>query len=150
MVKILLGLCLAIIVFALYLVQQKISKAQYYIAQRVPKRGEKKTSLHSEAITEQRVLASEQQLFDDAAQLFLQRPPYSLELSDAQYIQDELLKKMPAQTVSQIRHLDLDEWSIYWSLQQQSLEYYVGSYGVFYAHVDRFGQEHSHVVQLAD
>lgn len=57
-------------------------------------------------------------------------------------IQEDVLRKMPAKTQTQIRQLDLSEWSIYWTFYDQSLEYYVGRYGVFYTHVDRFGQEH--------
>ena len=59
-------------------------------------------------------------------------------------IQQEVLNKMPAKAHTQIRYLDLGEWSIYWSFYEQSLEYYVGKYGIFISHVDRFGQEHKY------
>lgn len=48
---------------------------------------------------------------------------------------------------TQIRQMDLGEWSIFWNFYDQSLEYYVGRYGVFYAHVDRFGEEHRHEIR---
>jgi AcrR family transcriptional regulator len=42
----------------------------------------------------------------------------------------------------QIRKMDLNEWSIFWSFYDQSLEYYVSRYGMFYTHIDRSGREH--------
>ncbi|MDM1285631.1 hypothetical protein [Acinetobacter indicus] len=86
----------------------------------------------------------EQQLFDDVAALFLSLKVSTSDPDDATTIQQELLNKMPAKAQTQIRQLDLGEWSIYWSFYQQSLEYYVGKYGVFITHVDRFGQEHKY------
>ncbi|WP_104513390.1 hypothetical protein [Acinetobacter indicus] len=90
------------------------------------------------------VAAYEQQLFDDVAALFLSLKVSTSDPDDATTIQQELLNKMPAKAQTQIRQLDLGEWSIYWSFYQQSLEYYVGKYGVFITHVDRFGQEHKY------
>ncbi|WP_168399057.1 hypothetical protein [Acinetobacter indicus] len=90
------------------------------------------------------VAAYEQQLFDDVAALFLSLKASTSDPDDATTIQQELLNKMPAKAQTQIRQLDLGEWSIYWSFYQQSLEYYVGKYGVFITHVDRFGQEHKY------
>ena len=87
----------------------------------------------------------EQQLFDDIAEIFLSLKVSSRDPEDATAIQQELLNKMPAKAQTQIRQLDLGEWSIYWSFYQQSLEYYVGKYGVFITHVDRFGQEHKYI-----
>jgi hypothetical protein len=152
MLNFLLLMCVAIIVFAIALVRKKIIRAQYYIARYEQKKHKKKKAIQvmqqQANISDEMLDAYEQQLFDDAATQLLQRPPYSLEQSDAEYIQNEVLKKMPAKTLCYIRHLDLEEWSIYWCLGKQSLEYYVGSYGVFYAHVDRFGAEHTEVVQV--
>ncbi|WP_180108433.1 hypothetical protein [Acinetobacter sp. YH12147] len=90
------------------------------------------------------VAAYEQQLFDDVAALFLSLKVSTSDPDDATTIQQELLNKMPAKAQTQIRQLDLGEWSIYWSFYQQSLEYYVGKYGVFITHVDRLGQEHKY------
>lgn len=84
----------------------------------------------------------EQQLFDDVCQIFFEQSCSEQHLNAAVAVQADVLRKMPAKAQTQIRKLDLDEWSIYWSFYQQSLEYYVGRYGIFYTHVDRFGQEH--------
>jgi hypothetical protein len=84
----------------------------------------------------------EQVLFDDAAQLFFEQNIHIRDLQRAEEIQHNLLKKLPAKTLTQIRQLDLNEWSIYWHFYDQSLEYYVGKYGVFCSHVDRHGEEH--------
>ena len=65
-------------------------------------------------------------------------------------LQASLLRKMPANSTSQIRKMDLGEWSIYWALGGQSLEYYAGKYGVFYAHVDRFGAERRQECRVQD
>ena len=86
----------------------------------------------------------EQQLFDDIAEIFLSLKVSSRDPEDAETIQQEVLNKMPAKAHTQIRQLDLGEWSIYWSFYEQSLEYFVGKYGVFITHVDRFGQEHKY------
>ena len=61
-----------------------------------------------------------------------------------------MLRKMPGSAKSQIRKMDLGEWSIYWALGGQSLEYYAGKYGVFYAHVDRFGAERRQEIRVQD
>lgn len=86
--------------------------------------------------------AYELELFDDVAQLFFQHQVQIQDRSEAEQLQQELLRKMPMHTGTQIRQMDLGEWSIFWNFYDQSLEYYVGRYGVFYAHVDRFGEEH--------
>ena len=64
------------------------------------------------------------------------------DINQAGRIQQEFLNKMPMNTQSQSGSFDFGEWSIFWSYHDQSLEYYVGRYGVFYAHVDRDGVEH--------
>ena len=86
--------------------------------------------------------AYELELFDDVAQLFFQRHVAIQDRAQAEQLQQEILQKMPMQSSTQIRQMDLGEWSIFWNFYHQSLEYYVGRYGVFYTHVDRFGQEH--------
>lgn len=152
MAYLLLGVCLSVLLLGVYIVLKKITLAQYYIAKRRRRKDKKKPAI-GRFVTQPYVVVDgiedyERQLFDDVAALFMQRPPYSLSLQDAAEIQDEVLRKMPVQACSSIRHLDLEEWSIYWQLEQQSLEYYVGHYGVFYAHVDRFGQEHTHALSI--
>lgn len=84
----------------------------------------------------------EQQLFDDVCEIFFDQKRTERNLSQAMSVQEDVLRKMPAKTQTQIRKLDLSEWSIYWTFHDQSLEYYVGCYGIFYTHVDRFGDEH--------
>ncbi|WP_411687508.1 hypothetical protein [Acinetobacter indicus] len=59
------------------------------------------------------VAAYEQQLFDDVAALFLSLKVSTSDPDDATTIQQELLNKMPAKAQTQIRQLDLGEWSIY-------------------------------------
>ncbi|BAP35889.1 hypothetical protein AS4_09490 [Acinetobacter guillouiae] len=84
----------------------------------------------------------DQRLFDAAAQLFFEQALQTKDFSQAGHIQHEVLSKMPMNTQSQIGSFDFGEWSIFWSYHEQSLEYYVGRYGVFYAHVDHHGIEH--------
>ncbi len=86
----------------------------------------------------------EQRLFDEVAQFFFAEKINNRVYQNAEQIQHHFLKNMPASTLSQIEKHDLEEWSIYWGFAEQSLEYYVGKYGVFYAHVDRFGVEHKY------
>ncbi len=84
----------------------------------------------------------EQQLFDDVAKLFFEQHIQQQDIEQAEHIQQQFLNKMPSKTDSQIGEFDLGEWCIYWNYRQQSLEYYVGKYGIFYTHVDRHGVEH--------
>lgn len=84
----------------------------------------------------------DQQLFDDVARLMFEKKMIQKNVSCAEQIQAEFLNKMPAQTQSQIGEFDLGEWCVFWTHHQQSLEYYVGRYGVFYTHVDQNGIEH--------
>lgn len=81
-------------------------------------------------------------LFDHVAKLMFEKQIQKHNLDLAQQIQYEFLNKMPNQATSQIHHHDLEEWSIYWSYHNQSLEYYVSKYGIFYTHVDAEGKEH--------
>ncbi|WP_174493119.1 hypothetical protein [Acinetobacter sp. Marseille-Q1623] len=90
----------------------------------------------------------EQVLFDDVAKLFFEQQRHVVCLEQAENIQQQYLNKMPAKTNSQIGEFDLGEWCIYWNYRQQSLEYYVGKYGIFYTHVDRFGIEHRNEMKI--
>lgn len=94
-------------------------------------------------------LAADQLLFDQVAGLLFEQKIDVISRGLAEQIQQRFLNKMPAKCLSQVGDYDLGEWSIYWSYQQQSLEYYVGRYGVFYTHIDRFGREHKREKKLS-
>ena len=96
------------------------------------------------------VEAYEQELFDDVATLFLDQAILLTVEEDATLMQSTLLVKMPAKTQTQIRKMDLNEWSIFWSFYDQSLEYYVSRYGMFYTHIDRSGCEHKKSYRTRD
>lgn len=97
-----------------------------------------------DAIAEQEVeLAYNQVLFDQVAELLFESKTVIADRQVAEQIQQRYLAKMPAQVLSQVGEFELGEWSVFWTFRQQSLEYYVARYGVFYTHVDRFGREHS-------
>ena len=95
-----------------------------------------------EISVESLVTDEDQKLFDEAAQFFFSQAIQNKDISQAENIQQNLLSKMPMQAHSQIGSFDLGEWSVFWHYHEQSLEYYVGRYGVFYTHVDRDGIEH--------
>ena len=147
MLKLLLLLCVLFILNAAWIVGRKMYKAQRHLAHKCLK---KQVQLSS--ITEQEVIEQEQQvylvdayeleLFDDVAQLFFQRQVHIGNRAQAEQLQQEVLQKMPMHCSTQIRQMDLGEWSIFWNFYDQSIEYYVGRYGIFYVHVDRFGEEH--------
>lgn len=147
MLKFLLLACVAVLFYALWLIGMKIYITQRHIKalrlQRMaPVSG---ISVHREPEPQQRVHvveAYELQLFDDVAQLLFQQQLQIQDRAEAEQLQQELLRKMPMHTGTQVRQMDLGEWSIFWNFYDQSLEYYVGRYGIFYAHVDRFGTEH--------
>ena len=150
MLKILIWLCFFIVLIGLWKVwfkihmhrrlQQNRNKQQESFNQPIATSiGE--IPLFAEARIEE-VEEYEQQLFDDVCQIFFEQKLTERNLSQAMSVQEDVLRKMPAKTQTQIRQLDLNEWSIYWTFYDQSLEYYVGRYGVFYTHVDRFGCEH--------
>ena len=84
----------------------------------------------------------DQRRFDDVAQLMFEKAMIKKDIACAELIQSEYLNKMPTQAQSQIGSFDLGDWSIFWNYKDQSLEYYVGRYGVFYTHIDRNGVEH--------
>ncbi|MGA9699395.1 MAG: hypothetical protein WBQ67_10795 [Acinetobacter sp.] len=149
MIKILVGLCLFIVLMGLWKVVLKFQINQHFQQFKIKHLAD----LDKQAVTSTKPLSAhevrieeveeyEQQLFDDVCQIFFERELAERNLSQAILVQEEVLRKMPAKTHSQIRKLDLDEWSIYWTFYDQSLEYYVGRYGVFYTYVDRFGDEH--------
>ena len=151
MVNFLIVMCILIALSAAGIVVKKIIKTekyrQKYTRYQAPKKS-KNISLASndDAIRDVdqviEVDEYEQQLFDDIAEIFFQQQ-YKLDsLQAAEQLQEVFLRRMPVNCKTQIRQLDLNEWSIYWSFYNQSLEYYLGRYGVFYTHVDRFGEEH--------
>ncbi|RGD91693.1 hypothetical protein DYI96_07425 [Acinetobacter sp. SWAC57] len=150
MATFLLMICILIALVAASIIVIKIQKKQRFL-----KRQKKETELQvqSAQMTTQiesdaqveRVIeidAYEQVLFDDVASLFLDQAILLSAEEDAELMQSTLLVKMPAKTQTQIRKMDLNEWSIFWSFYDQSLEYYVSRYGMFYTHIDRSGREH--------
>ncbi|BFM35931.1 MULTISPECIES: hypothetical protein [Acinetobacter] len=149
MAKLLLWILLLIAVYAVWKVWFKIKINRTFqqscqdIANIVQDPITHKAPRPVEEVVEE-VAEYEQQLFDDIAEIFLSLKVSSRDPEDAETIQQEVLNKMPAKAHTQIRQLDLGEWSIYWSFYEQSLEYFVGKYGVFITHVDRFGQEHKY------
>lgn len=103
---------------------------------------EQQVMTEPETANEFQVTDEDQRLFDAAAQLFFQQALQTKDFSQAGHIQQDMLSKMPMNTQSQVGSFDFGEWSIFWNYHDQSLEYYVGRYGVFYAHVDHQGVEH--------
>ena len=79
MVYVLLGICLSVIFFGIYIVLKKMALAQYYIAKRRRKKERKKPAITRQISKPDLVVddleAYEKQLFDDVATLFMQRPP---------------------------------------------------------------------------
>ena len=153
MVKLLLILCIIIILTVAWIIGLKIYKTQKFIQKRrksqAPDQGASirdSSYIKNDEIVVVHVDAYEQQLFDDIADLFMEQEQlYAID--HAEKVEDAGFRKMPVCSKTQIRKLDLEEWSIYWTFYDQSLEYYVGKYGVFYAHVDRFGAEHKHEIR---
>lgn len=152
MVNFLILFCVVIILCAVGVVAKKILKTEKYrkkyIRYQAPERvggvslNTDQVSDHREILPTVEVDEYEQQLFDDIAAIFFQQK-YSLDSqAAAEQLQADFLRKMPVNCKTQIRQLELGEWSIYWNFYHQSLEYYVGRYGEFYTHVDRFGEEH--------
>lgn len=156
MMKILMVLILLFIAVALWIIVKKIQVNQTFQKSGLGKKLSKKAAISvipreprdSDEVVE--VLALDQQLFDDMASIFLASETHEMSKSNANEIQTFLLKKMPIQTKSYVRDLELDEWSIYWGFYQQSLEYYVSRYGVFITHVDRQGNEHKYRYEMKD
>lgn len=146
MVKLLLIIILLIVIYVFWKIYSKIDINQ------INKNMQIKTEyLENEPITfhksrtekvKDEVDLYEYQLFDDVSSIFIARNIQSKDKGGASQIQEEVLRKMPLKTKTVIRQLELEEWSIYWRFYDQSLEYYVGKYGVFITHVDRDGKEH--------
>lgn len=75
--------------------------------------------------------AYELELFDDVAQLFFQHQVQIQDRNEAEQLQQELLRKMPMHTGTQIRQMDLGEWSIFWNFYDQSLNIMSAVMGYF-------------------
>jgi hypothetical protein len=150
----LLLLCMLLVAYVSTIVFKKISLAAHYRVKYKKKKFKKPAIVPKEKINESEALVLieeyEQQLFDDAARLFMLEPIQRVDIKDAEIIEATLLKKMPAKTQAYVRQMDLAEWSIFWTFYEQSLECYIGQYGIFFTHVDRFGQEQRHFVALDD
>ena len=151
MVNFLIVLCILIALSAAGIVVKKILKTEKYRQKYTRYQAPEKSNSISLASNDDAIRQVdqvievdeyEQQLFDDIAEIFFQQQ-YKLDsLQAAEQLQEVFLRRMPVNCKTQIRQLDLNEWSIYWSFYNQSLEYYLGRYGEFYTHVDRFGEEH--------
>ncbi|ATO19776.1 hypothetical protein BS636_08990 [Acinetobacter sp. LoGeW2-3] len=150
MVKVMFFICSMLVLYAGWMIAFKIYKARYHGQRLKPEtllssQNQAPISaapkLHELAVT---VDAYELELFDDIAKMLFKQQAIITERAQAEILQQKWLNRMPLQTNSVIRKMDLGEWSIYWNFYGQSIEYYVGRYGVFYTHVDRNGEEHRH------
>lgn len=149
MVKVMLVICSVLVMYVAWIIAFKIYKARYH-GQRlkpeaVPPSSQDQTSISTAQKPHELVMtvdAYELELFDDIAKMLFKQPAIITERTHAEGLQQKWLNRMPLQTNSVIRKMDLGEWSIYWNFYGQSIEYYVGRYGVFYTHVDRHGEEH--------
>ncbi len=152
MIKLLVFICFLIAAYAGWMIGLKIYRTSHQRKkwlQKLPaffnsSANVSTTNIEDRLPCEVVVDAYELQLFDDVAHLFFQTTTKVTEPTQAQQLQQQWLNKMPMQTTTLIRTLDLGEWSIYWNFYDQSLEYYVGRYGIFCTHVDRDGEEHKH------
>ncbi len=84
----------------------------------------------------------DEMLFDAVADTFFEYQLGTFDPVQGLEIQAEVLSRLPKGTQTELRQIDSEEWAIYWTFRQLSLEFLVGRYGIFYTHVDRFGQEH--------
>lgn len=155
MVKLLIIIVFIIAAFAFWKVFCKIKinqafKSKYFAKLNAIKVSITKVSAHTSPEIVEVVDEYEQQLFDDVATIFLESKTHDMAKTNAVNIQENILSKMPIQTQTSLRNLDLEEWSIYWGFYHQSLEYYVGRYGVFITHVDRDGLEHQYTYRIQD
>lgn len=146
MVKVLLVVILIIAIYVCYKIYQKYKISHQFFRDRVKRNHKKNVAVSFAQHEEQEILAydidlDEQRLFDDVATLFMSEKIHLIEKIQACKIQANVLKKMPLATRAVIQNHDLEDWSIYWVLQNQSLEYFVSRYGVFITHVDRDGNE---------
>lgn len=87
-------------------------------------------------------ILQDEQVFDAIARHFFNHQKPTRDYAVALALQAEVLSRMPKGAHTEVRQFDLGEWSIYWNFNHLSLEFYVGQYGIFYAHVDQYGQEH--------
>ena len=155
MLKFLLWICVLIVLSVLWMVIKKIAKKQRYLRRLKRYQAPEKQASISSHTTGQNdsqthvVDEYEQQLFDDVATMFCENHYEVSTMDEAKALQAEILRKMPVTCKTQIRALDLNEYSIYWNFYEQSLEYYMGQYGVFYTHVDRLGTEHKREITKA-
>ena len=155
MLKFLLWICVLIVLSVLWMVIKKIAKKQRYLRRLKRYQAPEKQASISSHTTGQNdsqthvVDEYEQQLFDDVATMFCENHYEVSTMDEAKTLQAEILRKMPVTCKTQIRALDLNEYSIYWNFYEQSLEYYMGQYGVFYTHVDRLGTEHKREITKA-
>lgn len=155
MIKFLIFIVFIIAVFAFWKVFCKIKinhafKSKYFAKLNAVKVSITKVTTNTSKEIVEVVDEYEQQLFDDVASIFLESKTHEMKKDSATTIQEQILNKMPIQTQTNVRHLDLEEWSIYWGFYHQSLEYYVGRYGVFITHVDRDGLEHQYSYRLPE
>lgn len=155
MVKLLIIIVFIIAAFAFWKVFCKIKinqafKSKYFAKLNAVKVSMTKASAHTSPEIVEVVDEYEQQLFDGVATIFLESKTHEMAKTSAVNIQENILSKMPIQTQTSLRNLDLEEWSIYWGFYHQSLEYYVGRYGVFITHVDRDGLEHQYTYRIQD
>lgn len=146
MVKILFFIILFIMIYVFWKIYLQIDSNQK-IKNRLTKTKEIKTEsvVYSDSKTEyviDEVEPYEQQLFDDISEIFIAHKIKNRDKDKASQLQEEVLRRMPLKTKTTIRQCELDEWAVYWGFYDQSLEYYVGKYGVFITHVDRDGNEH--------
>ncbi|NWK74731.1 hypothetical protein HYG93_10635 [Acinetobacter sp. SwsAc6] len=155
MLNFLLWICVLIVLSVLWMVIKKIVKKQRYVERlKRYQAPEKLANISAQSAGQNDSITHvvdeyEQQLFDDVASMFCEQHYEVSTLDEAKALQAEILRKMPVTCKTQIRALDLDEYSIYWNFYEQSLEYYMGRYGVFYAHVDRLGTEHKREITKA-
>lgn len=155
MLKLLLWICFLIMLNVVWMVLKKVAKKQRYLKRlTLYQAPEKKPCVTQQCTAHELPIAHvvdeyEQQLFDDVADIFCESTHKVSNADEAKILQADILRKMPVTCKTQIRALDLNEYSIYWNFYEQSLEYYMGRYGVFYTHVDRFGAEHKKEIPKA-
>ncbi|ANF82303.1 hypothetical protein A3K93_08915 [Acinetobacter sp. NCu2D-2] len=158
MLKVLIFLIFFILIYSLSMCIKKVWITQKYKRRHLNQRGhskvsasqtETKPSESQKTIQHERTIdAFEPQYFDDVINQFLEQKIKLTDIQQARDLQLEWLNKMPMHTESEIRRLDLGEWSIYWAFYQQSFEYYVSRYGIFCTHIDRNGNEQKIKIEI--
>ena len=114
MFKLLLLLCIFLLFNAAWIVGRKIYKTQSYLSAQRAEKPEQIASISEHVMTTHEeqvhlVEAYELELFDDVAQLFFQRHVPIQDRAQAEQLQQEILQKMPMQSSTQIRQMDLGE-----------------------------------------